>query len=86
MLDPIDITTDTASSGFDVYDPATEEDFNSIVDSSSGTTEEDFWFTTDQGSSSANGIQTTGNVVVSTGKTSKSGLINLLKNSPNVQK
>ncbi|MEI6672862.1 MAG: hypothetical protein WCL02_06100 [bacterium] len=41
--DIIDITSPMETSGFDVYDPATEQDFNTIVDSSlSGTNEEGF--------------------------------------------
>lgn len=42
-------TTDSIASWLDVYDPSFEQDLNTITDSSlSGSTEEDYWFTSDQ--------------------------------------
>ena len=62
---------DSIASWLDVYDPAFEQDLNSINDTSSllsGSTWEDYWFTTDQ--------QTTGTVTSSsTGTVSKLELL-----------
>ena len=78
LSDGIINTVNTWTTGLDVYDPALEQDLNTITDTSlSGTSGQDFWFTTDG--------QTTG-ATTSSGSTSKSALLNALKQSPSVQK
>lgn len=64
------------SSWLDVYDPAFEEDLNTITDSSlSGATGEDFWFTTNW---QATDTQTTG-VTISSWSISKGQLLNVMQ-------
>ena len=71
-------TVDTWTTGLDVYDPALEQDLNTVTDTSlSGASGQDFWFTTDG--------QTTG-ATTSSWSTSKSALLNALKQSPSVNK
>lgn len=66
-------------SGLDVYDPSFEEDLNSVSDGSlSDSSGQDFWFTTDEQPSSGSQI--------SSGTTSRDQLLNVIQNSPNVQK
>ncbi len=72
-------TWDNQLSGLDVYDPSFEEDLNSVSDGSlSDSSGQDFWFTTDEQPSSGSQI--------SSGTTSRDQLLNVIQNSPNVQK
>ena len=72
-------TWDAQLSGLDVYDPAFEADLNTISDGSlSDSSGQDFWFTTDEQLSSGSQIWS--------GTTSRDQLLNVIQNSPNVQK
>ncbi len=71
--------TTTWSTGLDAYDPALEQDLNSVANGSLSDSGQDYWFTA-TGQTSSN----TSDITLS-GTTSKSELLNVIKNSSNTK-